>query len=119
MGRSQAFDAAGDAVVAMVVPVGLGHGMVCHPTSAWFAGDDIAINALSRTCSALSLTGDVPAFVRVFLFVRQEYVLKALQGKTVILVTHQVEFLPAVDYILVRRQLQAVQCNNGVTMVAT
>lgn len=31
----------------------------------------------------------------------QEYILGALQGKTVILVTHQVEFLPAADVILV------------------
>ena len=32
----------------------------------------------------------------------QEYLLKALHGKTVIFVTHQVEFLPSADLILVR-----------------
>ena len=32
---------------------------------------------------------------------RQEYVMEALSGKTVLLVTHQVDFLPAFDSILV------------------
>lgn len=39
----------------------------------------------------------------------QEYVMGALGGKTVVLVTHQVEFLPAVDLILVMREGEMVQ----------
>ena len=39
----------------------------------------------------------------------QECVLGALGGKTVVLVTHQVEFLPAVDLILVMREGEMVQ----------
>ncbi|CAI7871418.1 unnamed protein product [Closterium sp. NIES-53] len=38
-----------------------------------------------------------------------EYVLKGLGGKTVILVTHQVEFLPAADLILVMKEGRIVQ----------
>ncbi|CAI5973409.1 unnamed protein product [Closterium sp. NIES-64] len=38
-----------------------------------------------------------------------EYVLKGLAGKTVILVTHQVEFLPAADLILVMKEGRIVQ----------
>jgi len=34
----------------------------------------------------------------------QEYVMEALSGKTVLLVTHQVDFLPAFDWCLVSLQ---------------
>ena len=34
--------------------------------------------------------------------VLQEYILTALEDKTVVFVTHQVEFLPAADLILVQ-----------------
>ena len=37
----------------------------------------------------------------IWFFFLQGCVMDALEGKTVILVTHQVEFLPAVDTILV------------------
>lgn len=33
---------------------------------------------------------------------RQEYIMKALRGKTLLYVTHQMEFLPQADLILVR-----------------
>jgi hypothetical protein len=38
----------------------------------------------------------------------QEYILTALASKTVIFVTHQVEFLPAADLILVQNCLLAL-----------
>lgn len=38
----------------------------------------------------------------------QEYILTALASKTVIFVTHQVEFLPAADLILVWNCLHAL-----------
>ncbi|OAY67407.1 ABC transporter C family member 5-like [Ananas comosus] len=39
----------------------------------------------------------------------REYIMTALAGKTVIFVTHQVEFLPAADMILVFREGQIIQ----------
>lgn len=39
--------------------------------------------------------------------------MEALQGKTVILVTHQVEFLPAVDSILVRELFHIAVVSHG------
>ena len=51
---------------------------------------------------------DVPHLYHFFIFINQrfiliwqEYVMDSLQGKTVLLVTHQVDFLPAFDSILV------------------
>ena len=35
-------------------------------------------------------------------FFWQEYIMRALKGKTLIYVTHQMEFLPQADLILVR-----------------
>lgn len=36
-----------------------------------------------------------------WLLIWQDYIMEALAGKTVLLVTHQVDFLPAFDSILV------------------
>ena len=38
----------------------------------------------------------------MYLFILQECLLGALASKTVVYVTHQIEFLPAADLILVR-----------------
>lgn len=46
----------------------------------------------------------------------QEYILTALANKTVIFVTHQVEFLPAADLILVRELLYNLRSINCFTM---
>jgi len=35
------------------------------------------------------------------LLTSQEYIMEGLSGKTVLLVTHQVDFLPAFDFVLV------------------
>lgn len=40
----------------------------------------------------------------------QEYIMAALADKTVVFVTHQVEFLPAADLILVREVSLSENC---------
>lgn len=59
------------------------------------------IRSLNALCSVLFTMVIPKLFLKTFISMWQECLLGLLSSKTVIYVTHQVEFLPAADLILV------------------
>ncbi|KAF3777165.1 ABC transporter C family member 5 [Nymphaea thermarum] len=70
---------------------------------------DADIYLLDDPFSAVDAHTGSELFKATMLYIPQEYILSALALKTVIYVTHQVEFLPSADLILVLKEGQIIQ----------